>query len=261
MCLSPAIVTAHANINKDMWTKTQLKDGFNKCRGLQGTEAKKLHQDAGVDISDHPNTLEDVEMFARHLGVQINIVDTDYFNEIIYTSNNNANEIIYLHKNKNHHDVIMSMHAFLAKDYYCHTCKKGYTRRDKHKCPNKCLSCFKTEQHTGDKIICDKCKRTFFGHKCYQAHLRNHSKGKERDVVCELVQKCLECKRRVSDLNQHVCGYSTCRNCKEYCDLKTHECYMLSVQTKGGECTRPIPCKKLKCLCCKTCNEVHVLRF
>ena len=111
-----------------------------------------------------------------------NIVDTDYFNEIIYTSNNDANEIIYLHKKKNHYDVITSMPAFSVKDYYCHTCKKGYSRRDKRKCPNKCLSCFKTEQHTGDKIICDKCNRTFFGQKCNEEHLRNHSKGKERDV-------------------------------------------------------------------------------
>ena len=72
MYLSRAILTAHANINKDMWTKTQFKDGSNKSRGLQGTEAKKLHEDAGVDISDQGNTLEDVDTFARHLGVQIN---------------------------------------------------------------------------------------------------------------------------------------------------------------------------------------------
>ena len=54
------------------------------------------------------------------------------------------------------------MPAFLGKKYYCHTCKKGYTHRDKHKCPNKCFACFKTEQHTGDKITCDNCNRTFF---------------------------------------------------------------------------------------------------
>ena len=100
------------------------------------------------------------------------------------------------------------MPAFLGKDYYCHTCKKSYKCRNKHKCPLKCLSCFKTEHHTGDKIICDKCNRTFFGQKCYEEHLRNRSKGKNRSVVCELVQKCLECKRTVSDLKNHICRYS-----------------------------------------------------
>ena len=34
MCLSRAIVTAMANINKDQWSKTQLQDGFNRSRKL-----------------------------------------------------------------------------------------------------------------------------------------------------------------------------------------------------------------------------------
>ena len=144
------------------------------------------------------------------------------------------------------------MPGFLSKKYYCHTCKSAYTRRDKHKCPNKCLACYKLEKHTGDITVCHKCNRTFFGQKCYDEHLRNRSKGGKRDVVCELIQKCLEFKQTVSDLKQHVCGYATCSNCKKYCDLKTHECYMLRVETKGGACTRPTPCKKDKCLGCKT---------
>ena len=53
MCLARAIVTAVANLKKDMWTTSQLKDGFNKSRPLQGVEAKKLHEDAGVPISGH----------------------------------------------------------------------------------------------------------------------------------------------------------------------------------------------------------------
>ena len=184
--------------------------------------------------------------FAKHLGVQINIVDTDYFNDIIHTANPDANKIIYLHNDKNHYNVITSMPAFLAKDHYCHTCKKGYTHRDKHKCPDKCLACFKTEHHNGDKITCDKCNRIFLGQKCYDEHLRNRSKGKKRDVVCELVQKCLECKRTLSDLKKHICGYSVCSNCKSYCDPKTHKCYMLTVETKGGTCTRGTPWTGLK---------------
>ena len=161
MCLARAIVTAHANINKMKWTASQLKNGFNDSRKLQGTEASKLHEEAGVPVTDYGNTLEHVEKFA-HLGIQINIVDAHYFNEIIYTANTDADEIIYVYKNKNHYDVITSMPAFLGKGYYCHTCKKSYTQRDKHRCPLKCLSCFKTEHHTGDKITCDKCKLTFF---------------------------------------------------------------------------------------------------
>ena len=154
MCLARAIVTAHANLSEDQWAKSQIKDGFNKSRCLQKTEALKLHEDAGVPISDHGNTLEDVDTFAKHLGIQVNVIDTGYFNEIIHTSNPGSGNIVYLHKNKNHYDVITSMPAFLSKDYYCHTCKKGYTRRDKHKCPDKCLSCFRAEKHMGSNIVC-----------------------------------------------------------------------------------------------------------
>lgn len=71
----------------------------------------------------------------------------------------------------------------------------------------------------------------------------------------ELVQKCLKCNRTVSDLKKHICGYVTCSNCKSYCDPKTHTCYMLPVETKGGTCTRETPCtgpKRDWCLCCKT---------
>ena len=245
ICLSGAIITAVANVNKDMWTETQLKDGFNKSRLLQETEAKKLHENDGVDISGQGNTLEDVDTFAKHLGVQINIDDTDYFNEIIHTANPGAEKTIYLHKNKNHYDVITSMPAFLAKGYYCHRCKKGYTRRDKHKCPDKCLACFKPGQRTGDIIVCGRCNRTFFGQKCYDAHLRNRLKGGKRDLVCELVQKCLECNRTVSDLKQHVCGYATCSNYKKYCDLKTHKCYMKVVETMQRRCVykRNVVCR------------------
>ena len=113
MCLARAIVTAHANLNKDQWTKSQLMDGFNKSRLLQKTEALKLHEEAGVPISDHGNTLEDVDTFAKHLGIQINVIDTDYFNEIIHTANPDSTNIIYIHKNKNHYDVITSMPRIL----------------------------------------------------------------------------------------------------------------------------------------------------
>ena len=74
--------------------------------------------------------------------------------------------------------------------------------------------------------------------------------------MCEIVQKCLKCRRIVKDLKKQVCGHSACSNCKLYCDPQTHKCYMLPVETKGGECTRGgTICdgpKKDWCLCCKT---------
>ena len=219
ICLARSIFTAHALINKSKWTKSQLNDGFKKSRKLQKEEALKLHGKAGVEINDFGNTLEDVKTFAKHLGIQINIVDADYFNEIIYTSEGESidGKIIYLYKNKNHYDVITSMPGFLGKDYYCHTSKEPYVHRNKHKCPKKCLSCFKYDSNCkGSEITCKNCNRIFLGQKCFDEHKRNRSKGNKPDIVCNIVQKCLKCKRTVPDLRKHTCGFSKRSNCKEY---------------------------------------------
>ena len=163
-------------------------------------------------------------------------------------------KMIYLYKNGNHYDVITSMPGFLGKNYYCDTCKKSYTRRDRHRCTNKCLSCFKYNSECGgSEITCNDCNRTFFGQKCFDEHKRKRG---ENDIVCDLVKKCPKCKKTVQDLEKHICGYSECNNCREYCDLQNHKCFMKVVETKGGYCTRDGDCIDLKpderCLCCKT---------
>ena len=42
ICLARSIVTAYANLKPENWSKTQLQDGFNKCRKLQREQALKL---------------------------------------------------------------------------------------------------------------------------------------------------------------------------------------------------------------------------
>ena len=196
ICLARAIVTAVANINKTKWTKTQLKDGFNKSRKLQKIEAEKLHKEAGVEINEFGSTLEDVKKFAEHLKIQINVVDAEYLNELILTTEKHDvnSQMIYLYKNKNHYDVITSMTGFLCKSYYCHTCKKSYKNRNGHKCPNKCLACFKYfkdgNKCSGEEIICQSCNRSFFGQACFNEHKRDRSKKivKKKRVEFEYIE-------------------------------------------------------------------------
>ena len=184
ICLARAIVTAVANINKTQWTKSQLSDGFNRSRKLQKNMAEKLHEESGVEINEFGSTIEDVKKFANHLKIQINIVDAEYFNELILTTENeHNNQMIYLLKNKNHFDVITSMTGFLCKSYYCHTCKKTYKRRNCHKCPAKCIACFKYfkdgKKCSGEIIECQDCNRSFFGEECFNEHKRDRSKPKK----------------------------------------------------------------------------------
>ena len=180
ICLASGIVTAYANLHHENYTTTQLKDGFNKSRKLQETQAKELHNNANVEINDYGNSLEDVNAFAKYLGIEINIIDSEQFNEIIYTANNGKADKIYLYKTRNHFDVIKSMTAFLDVAYYCHSCKKSYTRRDKHKCPQKCLACFKyfPDGHKckGKDVTCKQCNRVFHGNSCFKNHTSNIEK-------------------------------------------------------------------------------------
>ena len=95
-------------------------------------KALKLHEDAQVEINDYGNGLSDIETFAKHLGIEINIIDAEQFNSIIYTANKGSKDKIYLLKIRNYFDVIKSLAAFYDTPYYCHECKKAYTKRDKH---------------------------------------------------------------------------------------------------------------------------------
>ena len=210
ICLARAIVTAHSNLHHERWSKTQIKNGFNGSRKLQRDQAMKLHEEANVEINDFGNDLSDVEKFAKHLGIEINIIDAEQFNSIVYTANKGSEDKIYLLKTKNHFDVIKSLTTFYDTPYYCHECKKAHTKRDKHKCPSKCLSCFtysKDRKCDAKEIVCEKCNRKFFGKRCFKNHLKNRSKastkgeGKQAkltDNVCDTVKKCLDCSRTIT---------------------------------------------------------------
>ena len=242
LCLARAIVTAYANLHPENYTTTQLKDGFNKSRKLQQIKAKELHNNANVEINDYGNSLEDVNTFASHLEVEINIIDSEQFNQIIYTANKGKTDKIYLYKTRNHFDVIKSMTAFLDVAYYCHSCKKAYTRRDKHKCPQKCLSCFKYfpdgNKCDGKNITCKQCNRVFHGNSCFKNHTSNRSK-KDDDSVCSTVAKCLKCNQIILKpyIKIHKCGHKMCNNCNRYCESK-HKCFMKKMECMGGNCIK-----------------------
>ena len=125
ICLARAIVTAYANLKPERWSKRQLQDGCNKSRKLQKKQATKLHRDADVSINDYDNDLSDVETFAEHLGIEINIINSEQFNNLIYTANKGSEDKIYLLKRRNHFDVIKSMTGFKDTSYFCHDCKKS----------------------------------------------------------------------------------------------------------------------------------------
>ena len=64
-------------------SNTQLHDGLNKSRKLQKKQARILHEEAQVEINDYGNDLSDIETFAKHLGIEINIIDAEQFNSVV----------------------------------------------------------------------------------------------------------------------------------------------------------------------------------
>ena len=130
ICLARSIVTAQANLQPEKWTKTQLHDGFNKSRKLQKKQA--LHEEAQVETNDYGNDLSDIETFAKHLGIEINIIDAEQFNSIVYTSNKGSEDKIFLLKTRNHFDVIKSLllsriHLTIVTNLRRHTPKETST--------------------------------------------------------------------------------------------------------------------------------------
>ena len=270
ICLSRSIVTALANLHPEKWTKAQLKNGFNASRKLQKDEAMKLHKEANVEINEYGNDLTDVETFAKHLEIEINIIDSEVFNTIIYTANKGTEDKIYILKTRNHFDVIKSLTAFYDSPYYCHECKKAYTKRDKHNCPSKCLYCFtfsKDGKCEGQEIACKKCNRKFLGKKCFRNHLKNRSKAENKtNTVCNSVKKCLDCSRIITGkyVDSHKCGYCECNNCGKYVN-SSHKCYMKKLRPKGGNCLNKMPCKNNSsikktdwCYSCRTYIEKYI---
>ena len=270
MCAARAVVTAMANLNpNNVRSKSQIKNGFNASRVLQKREALKLHEETGVPIDSNGTALDGLKIFAKHREVQINVIEGDNKNALIYTSDNKFKEgmRIYLFKSDDHYDVIKSMKGFLGRAYYCHECKTPYDTRDKHRCEFKCKACFSgiVGNCEGVPQECPDCNRTFFGKECFVEHKRNRAlEGAKPDIVCERVQYCRSCKCTTQELSKHVCGQASCSNCKKVCDLSTHQCFMLNKTCMGGNCEEDPTCeeqgKDLSGMCsrCKTRTDKYI---
>jgi hypothetical protein len=230
LCLARALVVARAKIDKDSRDR-QIR---RSDRPLQARMARELHQKACVPIG--PCGIEEVKQFQVYLSeYQINIVSKEYGDKIIYTGPEKE-EKIYLYLHDKHYDVITTMPGFLARAYYCHTCKKGYSNREKHLCPGACQCCrFPGDCPIVSWIHCDECNRMFKSQACFDRHEQPNGNAKS---VCAMLVKCSEChkvfSRYESDLEKHHCGMTKCPVCGEYVRTDDHQCYMQPVRETDG---------------------------
>lgn len=224
LCLPRALVVAKAYAKKKDESTLAL---LRKDRRLRQTiEAKKLMANAGVQIPEEGAGIPELIRFQAHLK-KYNIVVYNYSSKgrDVYFDGENRQTAQYninLLFNKGHYNVINSLTAAFACDYFCEACHTPYKNRTDHVCKTKCFSCFTTSppcalEHEG--IVCPDCNRHFKNQLCFIAH---------QGGVCRTVKKCLECQKNVfvkKRKSKHVCGEVYCKTCRDFKE-QNHKCYM-----------------------------------
>ena len=231
LCLARALVVAIAKVGNDPYYYY-----LRECVRAQQIRAMELHANANVPLG--PCGLEEVDLFQKHLTTyEINIVSGNHDNAIIYPSQPSTDKTpIYLYLHDNHYDVITSMTGFLSRSYYCHKCRRAYSKKLDHLCPGMCKSCRSYECYTVEPMHCDECKRTFKSRACYERH--KEPVGAARSV-CETIHKCVKCQKSmdVRKLNHHICGRkcSTCGVIIKDAEEGKHECYIQKIEQSEEE--------------------------
>lgn len=195
-----------------------------------------------------------VQIFADFVNIEINVIDSDHFVVIIFTTNKGKTDKIYLLKEKNHFDVIKSMTAFLDVRYYCHECKKTPLTKEKQKCPSKCLSFFFSR-------IMSRWIRPFHALQkmphIFQPKMLWQSQKQS-------TKKCLKCEKIISRkfVEGHLCGFFRRLKLQEICSQRTSLMFHEKKAFQRCYCPKNPPCKKKKLLFLqKIFQEMSFFRF
>ena len=258
-----------------------------------------MHKKLKIPISQ-ACVITDVQKFEEYLKVRICVVSSTIGNKFIYRGNKDyiCNGTLYLyHAQKEgetigHFDVITNIRGFLANNYFCEACLKGFNKVYEHRCDKYCSACFRQYCLSSDcKMSCRKCHITLKSEECFREHkkIRQH-RGVQKKATswCSKRWKCTKCFKTFTttqkvNVKTHICFQKYCRYCKEYCDinhicfhrsympLKTHdnflfldyECDVVNTQNQckdGYLCAENVSCEHcatlgddVKCQKCSIC--------
>ena len=249
LCCARAIVTMKEYVDGD---PNKQYDNLRRGRPIQERLAKQLHREAR--IPEGRCGYEELEKFQAFLGPQgYKIIVVDYVScACIFQGNvDKYDKVIYLLKNDAHFNGLRGIIAFLNRSYFCPDCCKGYNTEDAahHSCMGHyyCSSCQRTRSRKdkggcpdftpGKKrtIHCKDCQRDFYGPDCYKDH--KTKKGKKKVTLCQKLKKCLHCCKdyTMNRKQPHKCYHDTCRHCHEFVEIYNHKRYIQRVEDESSE--------------------------
>ena len=211
-------------------------------RGEQYRRAWKLHEEAGVSPPcQGAETWEAFQKVLEPKGFKIVIYSKEIDDNLLYEGEFNQDlfgppSILHLYHHHDHYDVISNLKAFKGYAYFCETCKKGYTNRERHRCIKKCEACFMFAREncpTTSPHYCSFCARTFFNSECFKNH--KQVQGKRKHSICHYIQKCKICgvflrffnyRRAHRAEEPHQCGERFCKVCHVFHKPEERWCYM-----------------------------------
>ena len=114
----------------------------------------------------------------------------------------------------------------MNKEYFCLQCKRGYDKKEKHKCNNPCNCCLHIhEDGLTNRKHCQDCNRYFKNDICYTLHKKQKASGKS---TCKMHYRCIACSQNINNERHrkpHTCGEKYCKICKDFFD-ECHQCYI-----------------------------------
>ena len=195
--------------------------------------AETLHDLAGVPL-DKGCGVEELNKFQRVLPKYcIRVFSATSTPELIYKGPPaERNIFLILDQYKQHYNVISGPLGFFGFRYYCLSCDKPYSHRNKHSCKVKCPCCFECHSRAEPSkfLKCTDCNRSFWNKSCLNQH---KLKGKsQKKNICELVRRCNLCGFS-GPVSGHQCG-TRCKHCYVYYkDAKEHKCFIAPKKIKS----------------------------
>ena len=231
--------------------RSKMRDYLRNRENL--AQVFKLLQEAGLDPTKAPYTLEQLPSFAKCLpkGVGLNFYD-DAAPPFLQIGPRRTRTSINIfinyqvqedgHLGGFHAHGINSMNSFFGTRQFCNYCFKGYNTRTKHKCPEascqlcKYMECKNTQNERKAKIVitCEDCNLYFHTRECYAAHT----------LTCGDLVRCKYCALGFSkgELKTHKCATPYCQKC-----LQEHSpfdfCYVPGAKKKAKKEKKKKPIK------------------